>query len=54
MLMKILKFIIDIFLFILISVVFLIIFAIIVIAKLINMASGFVLTCLASREFRER
>ena len=35
-------------------VVFSTIFIIIIMAKLINLASGFILTHLASREFRER
>lgn len=52
--MKKLEFIIDIIVLSSILVVFSSIFVIIIMAKLINLASGFILTRLASREFRER
>lgn len=52
--MKVPEFIIEIVSLSLILIVCLLIFAIIIIAKLLNLASGFILTHLASQEFGER
>jgi len=52
--MRLPKFIIEIISLSLILIVFLTIFVIIIIAKLLNLASGFILTHLASQEFGER
>jgi hypothetical protein len=52
--MKMPEFIINIIALFSMLVVFSTIFIIIIMAKLINLASGFILTHLASREFRER
>jgi len=52
--MKALGFIINIIILFLISIVFLTVFVIIIVAKLLNLISGFILVHLASKEFRER
>ena len=52
--MKTSEFIINIIVLPLMLVVFSTIFVIIIMAKLVNLASGFILIRLASREFRER
>lgn len=52
--MRVLRFVINIIVLSLIAVAFLAIFFIIIMTKAINLASGFILTHLASREFGER
>lgn len=52
--MRVLRFIINIIALSLVAVAFLATFVIIIMAKAINLASGFILIHLASREFRER
>jgi len=52
--MRMPEFIINVIVLSLTLVVFSTIFVVIIMAKLINLASGFILTHLASREFRER